>query len=404
MDGLTPGGKRSSQEDFRTTSNESTQDFETPRESLTGSPWQVSSQGKGAAGSSKRPLASSTTPTLRELRAAAAGTGSRSGLASASASATPSSGALKPTSQDSVAWTRHEVNESGDGSGPDATRAASSHGRTMSNSSLSRNDALLVVTPAGNDGPQTARLPSKNSGVGLGIDERNTAPSSAPPSTNSYGAREAESARRAKTSTEQNPSFAPRSRSGSKASQTLSPPSEGVSALHGSPKGNSERLSKAFSFYDPDFVNLMDSFGKFGDGDETALEAARKSPGNKKSPLAARSPHKQLRDLAPTRSAGPAALALRAVGEEGSSSADSHAEVELEERKEDDDDLRGLHSPRSADNARARVRESIREARDGRMDVDTAFVEAILNDLDETKERMKSLQHRYDRMKVRSGG
>ncbi|PWN44503.1 RhoGAP-domain-containing protein [Ceraceosorus guamensis] len=398
LDGLSQGVKGSSQDDLRAHSNESTQDSETHRELQTGSPWQGSSQGKASAGPSKRPTAPPAAPTLRELRAAAAA-GNMNGLQGSSSGVSP--GASKVGQADGATWTKHNINGSGDGIISELAKAASSHTRTVSGSSSIRNETLLDVSPSNNDGSQTARLPSKNSSVGLGIQDRNAAPSSAPPSTNTYGAREAESANRTRTSTEQATSFAPRSRSGSKASQTLSPPTDSLTVAYGSPKGNSERLSKAFSFYDPDFVSLMDSFGKFGDADESTLEALRKSPASKKVlPLATRSPRQHSRDVPSTRSAEPAVSALRGVGEEGSSSTDSNADIDLEGSKdEEEEDASALQSPKGADNARAKVRESMREARDGRMDVDTAFVEAILNDLDDTKERMKTLQHRYDKMK-----
>ena len=46
-----------------------------------------------------------------------------------------------------------------------------------------------------------------------------------------------------------------------------------------------------------------------------------------------------------------------------------------------------------------KMKESIKEARDGHVSMDTKVVEAILQDVDSTRERIKTLQTKYDRIR-----
>lgn len=75
---------------------------------------------------------------------------------------------------------------------------------------------------------------------------------------------------------------------------------------------------------------------------------------------------------------------------------------EHDERDEDDEEV--LEEKRSSPYSLAKIshkmRESMKNAQDGHVSMDTSFVESILRDLDETKERMKDLQTKYDRIRV----
>ncbi|SJX64111.1 related to GTPase-activating protein beta-chimerin [Sporisorium reilianum f. sp. reilianum] len=188
--------------------------------------------------------------------------------------------------------------------------------------------------------------------------------------------------------------------------------------------GSSSRLSKVYSFYDPDFLNLVESFGDFGSTDElhspappvpalpTSVPAVPAVPATSKdvSPSSSTDlptsvplhPHGLESSAAP--SASTSASEIEADDRQASApphhiSSDLAESVESEEELLDDDRRNTITSTGSLKEVSSKVRASMQQARDGQVSMDISFVETILHDLEQTRQRMESLQLRYDRIR-----
>lgn len=128
-------------------------------------------------------------------------------------------------------------------------------------------------------------------------------------------------------------------------------------------------LAGSFSFYDPDLMNLMDTFGQFDGSEGIQLSSPMLDQFN-----------------ATVNAEGP------------SSPSPASRTVPLDAPAAPSPSSRPSGSP-SMNTLRARVRESLKAADDGRVSMDTSFIESILQELEDTKAQMKSLQLKYQRMK-----
>ncbi|SPO35678.1 related to GTPase-activating protein beta-chimerin [Pseudozyma flocculosa] len=186
--------------------------------------------------------------------------------------------------------------------------------------------------------------------------------------------------------------------------------------------GSSSRLSKTYSFYDSDFIQLMDSFGRFDTNDnfqlsspmlEEEAEAAGSSslalPGAGKTSRAAkrmsiRPPIKADEDVV----RGSMSSDDR-PHERGAPSSPTNGLSDNDEEVLQDEAAApktGAETPSKHDrdgsglsNLSAKMRESMQAATDGHVSMDISFVEMVLKDLDETRDKMQSLQSKYDRIK-----
>ncbi|KAN0061207.1 Rho-type gtpase-activating protein [Thecaphora frezii] len=187
---------------------------------------------------------------------------------------------------------------------------------------------------------------------------------------------------------------------------------------HLMPASNSnQRLSKTFSFYDPDFIQLMDSFGRFDSNDnfqlsspmleedpeassmlvpETATKTSRAAKRNSIRPPMKPESSDAAEEMASDRSRQeqPLSSPPAAVGEVPSDNEEEVLRDEREASEELEEDagmgLSGLT---------AKMRASMQQATNGHVSMDISFVETILKDLDETREKMQALQTKYDRIK-----
>lgn len=132
------------------------------------------------------------------------------------------------------------------------------------------------------------------------------------------------------------------------------------------------RISKSFSFYDPDIVSLMDSMTRFGSSDELSLDVQLS------------------RDQVFDKKNG---LEHNAADEVNSREREEKGHKVSPKLKQASDSNQSLH--RISD----KMKESMKGARDGHVSMDTEFVESVLADLEETRERMKMLQKKYDRIR-----
>jgi hypothetical protein len=142
------------------------------------------------------------------------------------------------------------------------------------------------------------------------------------------------------------------------------------------------RMSRSFSFYDPDLVSLMDSITRFESSDEISL------------------------DVLPSKGNMDEGISSSAQGEIRDDSVDGGQEdveaIATEEEKEKTlsvDRSRKTDSTLSLNKISNKMRESMKQARNGHISMDTNFVESILQDLDVTRDKMKTLQRRYDRIR-----
>lgn len=150
------------------------------------------------------------------------------------------------------------------------------------------------------------------------------------------------------------------------------------------------RMSKSFSFYDPDIVSLMDSFGRAESSDDLTLEvpgargATRaKSPLGRPSNDSVPSPRRAM-DESDRPFFDPNGVVMSENTDEG---------ADREERKSMEPSL-----PRSA-SAADKMRQSLQSARDGKIKLDKAMLESLLEEFDSTRDRMKALQKKYDRIR-----
>ncbi len=163
------------------------------------------------------------------------------------------------------------------------------------------------------------------------------------------------------------------------------------------PEGSgTNRLSQAFSFYDPDFINLMDSFSKFDNNDDFKLS----SPGLEQleNKPASSSPRATLSPRSPRSSASRRRRTATESGDEVGRT-DAESEKSRSDVEERDPKPRSRHSSMSRKEVSAKMRESIKQAKDGHVSMDMSFVENILGDLDDTRKSLRKLQKKYDRMR-----
>ncbi|PWN22306.1 RhoGAP-domain-containing protein [Microstroma glucosiphilum] len=127
-------------------------------------------------------------------------------------------------------------------------------------------------------------------------------------------------------------------------------------------------LAETFSFYDADFANLIDSIS---DNDLERTASQMSSPvlvDDASSPFA-----------------------------DGRAQRRSHGQVELSST--DETQMVTSQSAASMMTIQARMRESMSQARDGQVSMETAFIEMVLQELDDTRNRMKALRSKYDQLK-----
>ncbi|CDS81832.1 related to GTPase-activating protein beta-chimerin [Sporisorium scitamineum] len=171
--------------------------------------------------------------------------------------------------------------------------------------------------------------------------------------------------------------------------------------------GSSSRLSKVYSFYDPDFLNLVESFGDFGSTDELhsqappvpALPAFIDATAPMSEPVQPQAIDASATETLATptaseqeKSNGKATTLSHQISSHLAESTDSEEELIEDER-------RNVTSTGSLKEVSSKVRASMQQARDGQVSMDISFVETILQDLEQTRQRMESLQLRYDRIR-----
>lgn len=151
-----------------------------------------------------------------------------------------------------------------------------------------------------------------------------------------------------------------------------------LSVKNGPTPQDTNRISKSFSFYDPDIVNLMDSMTRFGSSDELSLDM----PASRD----------QLLEKGALQS-GERSAKLKEGALPDSPEHDQHGEAQSPTK------MKRSESAQSLKRISIKMKESIKQARDGHVSMDTKVVEAILQDLDSTRERIKTLQAKYDRIR-----
>ncbi len=183
---------------------------------------------------------------------------------------------------------------------------------------------------------------------------------------------------------------------------------------------SSSRLSKVYSFYDPDFLNLVESFGDFGSTDELRAQAPPvpalpSSLSDASPPLTASEASPLYGPPSPSEPPGstkakaselPSSPAADKEFPNGEASSPQHQvsstpgeNGDSEEEVLQDDRRNTTMSTGSFKEVSSRVRASMQQARDGQVSMDISFVETILQDLEQTRQRMESLQTRYDRIR-----
>lgn len=157
-------------------------------------------------------------------------------------------------------------------------------------------------------------------------------------------------------------------------------------------KPDSTGLTPSFSFYDPDLMNLMDSFGHFDTHDPIQLS----SPMGDRFSMDGDRPDEQSRGSAFTPESKTSLSST-----DGSSVASSSKTGADAATKQDTAaaDVTKSPSGSSIHTISAKMRESMKQASGGQVAMDTSFIETILQELEDTKGKMKSLQGKYDRMK-----
>ncbi|KDN50825.1 RhoGAP-domain-containing protein [Tilletiaria anomala UBC 951] len=157
------------------------------------------------------------------------------------------------------------------------------------------------------------------------------------------------------------------------------------------------RHSKRFSFYDPDLISLMDSFSRFNSNDDFQLN----QPGfaeRRKSPSAARSPKGTLASPRRRRIAtdsGDEMFSKIGADDDGAGPGEERGDI----GEDPEGPVLSRNSSMSIKDISAKVRESMRYAKDGHVSMDMSFVEVILSDLDDTRKNLRKLQKRYDKMR-----
>lgn len=151
------------------------------------------------------------------------------------------------------------------------------------------------------------------------------------------------------------------------------------------PKSTSKdsRLSRAFSFYDPDIIGLMDSFGKFDSYEEFSLDndpTTGKSNANRKLEEPASDSHSNLN--------------TPDLNDKSTQNAHDAQKGDAKKQKEVKEDPSSSLTKLSET-----MRKSIQKAHDGQVNMDTNVVENMLDELEATRDRMKTLQRKYERIR-----
>ncbi|KAJ1033974.1 hypothetical protein NDA16_000182 [Ustilago loliicola] len=197
----------------------------------------------------------------------------------------------------------------------------------------------------------------------------------------------------------------------SSAKSSTSPAASSRNPLNAS--ASSSRLSKVYSFYDPDFLSLVESFGEFDSNEElraqpppvpalpASVNTGPTAPSSSEPASAPLRPHTS-DTAAPSHSEVPEqGIAHEEQATESqpnvefniADSADSEEELLVDEQQTPAAPAGSLKEVSS------KVRASMQQARDGQVSMDISFVETILQDLEQTRQRMESLQTRYDRIR-----
>lgn len=168
------------------------------------------------------------------------------------------------------------------------------------------------------------------------------------------------------------------------------------------------RSSKTYSFYDPDFINLMDSFGQFDSTDDFKLHSPKSPQDVRKKSQEGLSPPQSSKalnqisvQLTPPQDDG-SSIAESSTHSSNLTKVDENHGQDLDEGEELINQNEDRRSTSSLNTISAKMRESMKAAKGGHVSMDTSFVESILQDLDDTKQRMKDLQTKFDRIKRRS--
>lgn len=201
----------------------------------------------------------------------------------------------------------------------------------------------------------------------------------------------------------------------SSAKSSTSPAAVSRNPLNAS--ASSSRLSKVYSFYDPDFLSLVESFGQFDSNEElraqpppvpalpssvTASTAAVSSADSATAPLRPHASEEAVLSSSSVEEQGMAneeeeitdTESRQNVASRTVDNTDSEEELLADEQK-----IPAAAPAGSLKEVSSKVRASMQQARDGQVSMDISFVETILQDLEQTRQRMESLQTRYDRIR-----
>ncbi|PWZ03747.1 RhoGAP-domain-containing protein [Testicularia cyperi] len=274
------------------------------------------------------------------------------------------------------------------GSGPSVSRPGSSNGRRPFNAppppsregrspaSLnqklpspdgrqnlsSRNSLSSIASNTRDDAYDAASLSPRKKTFGLPSPVSRDAPPASPQAKSSFNNDDAS-----------NPPSLPSSPRKATTSLAASYFSSGSEPSYDSPlnaSASSSRMSKVYSFYDPDFLNLVESFGQSESREE----------------FTAPPPLPTSRHQVESAAANGTASALP----------DSAVAIEGDEELLQDDRRNSAGSLKSLSK---KMRASIQQARNGQVSMDLSFIEGVLRELEQTRERMETLQFKYDRIR-----
>lgn len=157
-----------------------------------------------------------------------------------------------------------------------------------------------------------------------------------------------------------------------------------LSVLTGAVK-EEPRLSKSFSFYDPDIVGLMESFGRFGSTEDLSLDM----PSSKNLTKALPVPEDNGKDIPDVPSP------RRGMDADRDTDRDELQGLEDSDTKHEKQEKQLPESTSISD----KMRQSLQHARDGHVNMETNTLVVMLDELDSTREKIKTLQKKYDRIR-----
>lgn len=386
--------------------------------------------GAGSAGVGPRPGSAGqgtpvkkTPPTLRELRGGAGpayGNASRDRAGSSSA---------VPPSAPGHQLSHHQSNGSTSQLHPSETAPASLDGLSDSHSrsiSLDRNDGSCSATTVNSGPPASSSSPALGPSsvdnlnpVGLGIGPPLKSPQTSTPTVTIKIASSPTTEGPDSSSSKKNSHFSmdseadldlPTSVQLKRASRLSMHDMQGLGVKSDDEPTSTalRRSSKTYSFYDPDFINLMDSFGQFDSTDDfklhspkSPLDARKKSAEGLSPPASSKALNRISVQLTPPQDDG-ASISESTTASSNLTRVDENREKDMDDEAEFLDQDENRKSTSSFNTISAKMRESMKAAKGGHISMDTSFVESILQDLDDTKQRMKELQSKFDRIKRRS--